>query len=100
MANRKSTKAAALLFCLLFCFAMAFSVFFLEIEADHTCTGEDCPICAEIRVCANVLGSAILVPAAAAVCAILPFRLMQVPHGYGAEIVPFTLISWKVKLSD
>ncbi|MEA4934534.1 MAG: hypothetical protein VB071_13275 [Lawsonibacter sp.] len=100
MANRKSTKAAGLLLCLLFCIAMALSIFFIAAETDHTCTGADCPICAEILACANVLGTAAIVPMAAVVCAALPLRLMQVQHGYEAEVAPFTLVSRKVKLSN
>lgn len=100
MAIKKSTKASALLFCLLFCFAMAFSIFFLASEADHACPGEDCTVCSEVRVCASVLGSAVMVPASAAVCAAIPLRLIRVAHYFDAEAVPFTLVSWKVKLSN
>ncbi|MEM5780099.1 MAG: hypothetical protein AAGU02_03005 [Lawsonibacter sp.] len=100
MANRNHTKGAALLVCLLFCFAMAFSVFFIAAEANHDCTGEDCSICAEIRACTNVLGSAALVAAAAAACSTLPARRMQDQCCDGAEHNRSTLVSLKVKLSN
>lgn len=100
MVNRRSTKGVAVFICLLFCFAMVFSVFFIAEEADHDCTGEDCPICAEIRVCANVLGSAAIVPAATAVCSILPLPFIQPQRCYDTEVHRATLVSLNVKLSN
>ena len=32
-----------------------FSVFFIAHEAHHDCTGEDCPVCAAIRLCERIL---------------------------------------------
>ncbi len=54
---------------------LLFSAFFLAHEADHDCSGEDCPVCACIRQCENVLrriGSG----AAALHAAILPALLL------------------------
>ena len=31
------------------------TVFFIAHEAHHDCTGEDCPVCAAIRLCEGVL---------------------------------------------
>ena len=34
---------------------MLFSTFYIVAETDHVCTGEDCPICACIAQCENIL---------------------------------------------
>ena len=34
---------------------MLFSAFYIAAEADHDCTGHDCPICACIQQCENTL---------------------------------------------
>ncbi len=36
-------------------FAVLFSAFYISVEADHHCCGEDCPICACIRQCEDIL---------------------------------------------
>lgn len=38
-------------------FVMLSSAFFIAIEADHNCTGEDCPVCCQIEVCIHTLKS-------------------------------------------
>ena len=35
--------------------AVLFSAFFLALEADHDCAGDDCPICACILLCEKTL---------------------------------------------
>ncbi len=34
---------------------MLFSGFYIAVEAEHDCTGDDCPICACIQLCINTL---------------------------------------------
>ncbi len=51
-----------------------FSVSFIAAEADHDCRGDDCPICACIRLCENSLeqiGSGAVAQAAFIIPAIL-----------------------------
>ncbi len=38
--------------------AVLFSSLYIAVEADHDCTGEDCPVCACVRQCENTLRSA------------------------------------------
>ncbi len=53
--NEKRTRMAALIMaCIIVLFIFA-SVFFIAHEADHDCTGEDCPVCALIMQCENNL---------------------------------------------
>ena len=36
-------------------FIVLFSSFYICAEADHHCSGEDCPVCACIQICENVI---------------------------------------------
>ena len=51
MTNRKFIAFVAILLA----FAMLFSAFYIILEADHDCDGEDCAICAQICLCENIL---------------------------------------------
>ncbi len=53
MTNKK--RLAALILAVLVLLALMTSLFVIIHEADHDCTGEDCPICAVIAVCRNTL---------------------------------------------
>ena len=53
-------RVAVCLFAALLAVAMLFSVFFIALEAEHDCVGEDCPICqfiARIEQVRRALGS-------------------------------------------
>ena len=39
-------------------FVVLFSAFFIVSHADHDCSGEDCPVCACIQQCENILHGA------------------------------------------
>ncbi len=51
----KNKKIVAGIMVFLMLFIMLFSTFFIAVEADHDCTGEDCPICTCIAQCENTL---------------------------------------------
>lgn len=100
MTHSRDTKLKALFLCAAFCFVMAFSAFFIADEADHDCTGKDCPICAEIAVCVALLQTA---ATAAAVAVIRPLHrfIIEQPLGtYDIERYANTLVSLKVLLLD
>ena len=48
-------RIAAGIMGILMLFIVLFSAFYIAAEADHDCTGEDCPICACIQQCENTL---------------------------------------------
>ena len=50
----KRKKVATILAVLLIVF-FVFSIFFIAHEADHDCTGENCPICEQIVICEKTL---------------------------------------------
>ncbi len=55
--SSKIKRTAAGIIILMMLVFVLFSAFYIAIEADHDCTGEDCPICACIQQCENVLRS-------------------------------------------
>ncbi len=48
-------RAVALLLSVAILSAVILSVVFIAEEVGHDCTGEDCPICHEIKVCVKTL---------------------------------------------
>ncbi|AUS97040.1 hypothetical protein CDQ84_12650 [Clostridium thermosuccinogenes] len=57
MQERKSNviKSAALILCICVAAALFFSTWFILSHADHDCTGDQCPVCAEIQTAENLL---------------------------------------------
>lgn len=53
MTNKRRIYSSLLL--LLILFVLVASFYFILHEADHDCTGEDCPVCALVAVCRNTL---------------------------------------------
>ncbi|MBR2746103.1 MAG: hypothetical protein IKD99_05240 [Erysipelotrichaceae bacterium] len=51
----KSKRITTAVIALMMLFIMLFSVLFIAAEADHECTGDDCPICICIQQCKNTL---------------------------------------------
>lgn len=44
--STKTRKRSAMILCVIFVVVTWFSLFYIEKEENHICTGEDCPICA------------------------------------------------------
>lgn len=93
----KITAIFLILIVLLFLFI---STYFIAYEADHECTGEDCPICALLQMSENSLrqlGSG--APAAAAVSSLFILILvMQVCTGDSITLP--TPVSRKTRLNN
>ena len=79
---------------------LLFSALYIAVEADHSCTGEDCAVCRQITLCQQLLEGLGLAGAAAALTAVLPrlTRRVALPTAECAGV--FTLVTLKVKLSD
>lgn len=96
----KNKKIAAGIMAFLMLFLVLFSTFFIVIEADHDCTGEDCPICACIAQCENTLhqiGYGIAVQTAV----IIPVLFMLIlAFLFAADVLQETLVSKKVRLNN
>lgn len=77
-----------------------FSAFFIAAEADHDCTGEDCPICACIAQCENTLhqiGDGAAVQAAVIVPVFFMLILAFLFADYFTQETP---VSRKVRLNN
>ena len=79
---------------------MLSSAIYIAVEANHTCSGEDCAICHQLQVCENLLKSIGLVDAAAVFAAAVRYALCSVIPSCAELVRTFTLVSLKVKLSD
>lgn len=96
----REKRTAAMLLAALLAAVMLFSVFFIVLEADHDCAGEDCAVCAVLSVCEELLtgrsaaASCIAAAVLAAVVTRSAARLCAVGTG---SVTP---VSLKVKLSD
>ena len=81
-------------------FVMLFSAFYIAIEVDHDCVGEDCPICYQISVCEHTLrsvGQAVLVGTLAVFIGVF---MISLPALAKKQAYNTSLVSLKVKLSD
>ena len=96
----KQKKVVSALLALLLMLSLFFSVFFIAVEADHDCTGEDCPICCQIQNCENLLKNMATVPAAVYLATGILFALYLCASYVNAPIYHITLVSLKVKLSN
>ncbi len=99
MTGRK--RIGALLLFIGLVLVLSVSIAFIIHEADHDCTGADCPICQNIAINIHLLrstGLAVL---------LLPFfrRLLAVHTANGQRnqyvcFCPETLVRWKIRLND
>lgn len=89
---------AALMLLVLLLFLLT-SVFFIAHEADHDCTGEDCPVCALIQIAeSNLRQLGTGAPAAAALISCVFFLLMLQSFA-DSGIVISTPVSRKTRLN-
>ena len=98
--SSESMKAAAIVMIAAVLLFLLVSTFFIAYEADHECTGEDCPVCALIQIVENnlrQLGSG--APVAAAVSSLILLSLvLQIRPEYSITIS--TPVSRKTRLNN
>ncbi len=96
----KHKKIIASITVVMMLFAMFFSAFYIAGEVGHHCDHEDCPICACIHQCENLLnqtydGVAILI------AMILPIIFCLTSNSYNSIVlVQKTPVSSKVRLDS
>jgi hypothetical protein len=99
MTNAKRT--GALMLCIALALVLAVSTAFIVHEADHDCSGEDCPICRTIAVNIKLLSSLGL---AFIALMVLFFQLsghtVRSRRDQHALFFSGTLVSWKIRLND
>ena len=93
-------RKAALILTISFVFVMLIAHVFVIAEADHDCSGEDCPVCAVIAVISDTLRELSMIGPAILTCSAVVFFILKssfVNNTINKISSPVTL---KVKLSD
>ena len=93
-------KKAAISLTILFVFVMLFSHIFVIAEADHECSGEDCPICEIIAIVSDTIKGLSLIGSAVVICAALVFGIVKSLYVNNEAQSVSSLITLKVKLSN
>ena len=78
------------------------SGFFIVTHIEHECTGEDCPVCAELQECAATIR---LITEAAGTGAIVIFayiitQKLLISYQTGLYMCPVSLVSLKIRLDN
>ena len=98
--NRKRQKTFSIAVCVLFLFITFASLFYIAEEENHYCTGEDCPICANIhqaeQTLRNVGNSTITIAAINP----MPILFALLITGQFLLVSDTSLVSQKVRLND
>ena len=81
-------------------FVVLCSAAFIAEEANHDCVGENCPICAQISVCQNMLKTFALAVCAVAFAAAFTYILRKHILACTDKAPSYTLVSLKVKLTN
>ena len=97
--NKADRILAAALACLL-AVVMLFSAFYLAVESNHECSGEDCAICAVLNACENLLHQLFDIRLVIAAIALIGSVGILAPYQRIDHGCSFTLITLKVKLSN
>ena len=98
--NTKKKRVFSMAVCLLFIFVTFASLFYIVKEENHNCTGEDCPICANIhqaeQTLKNIGNGTITIAIVNPVCGF--FTLLIIGQFLLASST--SLVSQKVRLND
>ncbi len=78
----KTRRASAGVLGILLLTFLVFSAFYIAVEADHNCSGDDCLICSHIQLCSSLLrqfseGSAVWYPMLNCIISFLFFLLLS-----------------------
>ncbi len=93
-------KKAAIALTILFVFVMLFSYVFVITEAEHDCSGEDCPICEIITIVSDTIKGLSLIGSAVVICAAFVFGIVKLLSFENKTQSVSSLITLKVKLSN
>ncbi|WP_099468713.1 hypothetical protein [Konateibacter massiliensis] len=98
--HTKKQSSLAFLICAAFIIVTLFSTFFIVKEANHNCSGEDCPICACVHQTEQTLKQ--LGTGTIETAALIPGILSFIPVLFCMFLfIPCTsLVSQKVRLDD
>lgn len=98
----KNKRIYAYLAALLVTAVLLLSGLFIVTYAQHDCTGEDCPVCAELQVCAATI-RLITEAAGTGAIIILTYIITEkilLSYQSGLYLRPVSLVSLKIRLDD
>ena len=95
-----SRRFSATLLAAVLTAVMLFSVFFIVLESNHDCPGEDCFVCVLLHSCEGVLRQSALVSAVLSAAALLRSLWSACALWPFEALVSATPVSLKVKISD
>ncbi len=94
-------RIGALILCIGMALVLAVSAAFIIHEADHDCSGEDCPVCRMIAVNINLLRTlGLAVIAFLSLFFLISGRSVYNRRSRYACFFSGTPVSWKVRLND
>lgn len=98
--NRKRQKTFSITVCVLFLFITFASLFYIAEEENHYCTGEDCPICANIHQAEQTLKNLATAMPAITIVNLMPVLFILLVMGWFLPVFHTSLVSQKVRLND
>ncbi len=97
MSGRRKT---AVFLTVLFAIVVLFSHIFTAAEADHDCSGEDCPVCQVVAAVENAFKGLSAAKVSDSSAFVLFFAAVVLVLFAADEVLRSTLITLKVKLSN
>jgi len=98
--NTKKRKIFSMAICVIFLIVTFASLFSIAKEENHNCTGEDCPICANIHQAEQTLKNLNTGVIARAIMNPLSLILVLLIMGEALFVSSTSLISQKVRLNN
>ena len=98
--NTKKKRVFSRAVCILFLFVTFASLFYIVKEENHNCTGEDCPICANIHQAEQTLRNLGTGTIAHAVVNPMPLMFILAIAGQASVVLNTSLVSQKVRLNN
>ena len=95
-----SKKIAVSIMIAMMLFLVLFSSFFVAIEADNDCTGDDCPVCQRIHMCENTLRQLSQGHVVHLFALIFAIFILRTAVSHMTVVSPNTLFSIKVRLNN
>ena len=96
----KTRRAIVIVISCLFILMLLFSHLFILAEADHDCSGENCPICEVILIAEKTLRGISLLICAAAIAALAVVAAIRLRGEAAFGAFRFTPVLLKVKLTN
>ena len=98
--NTKTKKFFSVAVCILMLFVTFASLFYIVKEENHHCTGEDCPICANLHQAEQILRNVGNGTITIAAINPMPILFVLLITGQFLLVSGTSLVSQKVRLND